>query len=545
MLLERFRKRLRPHARSLAVVAGVAGGLYLAGTYLLDRLKDIQAKVTEERASRESLRRRFLQNQEDCTFTLLALLPTLSAQILEEMDVEDLTHQLQQLSKPKPEIAITSSSTVAMEDSIVSLASTESSSDVELLSSSSSSSSSAPPAPPAPASSTTTTTTSSGEEVEAEGEGEKTGEVGVGEAEGEPKEVGRTQSDVGASWSSEFQEMDKGKENLSESQQSVLSIASTVESSTVSSPPAAPLPPSAATLLAPPKTKMQLWNELKLLTFTRTLTALYTLTLLTLQTRIQLNLLGRHSYVRSVKELETTLGLGEGPQGEGEVSPEDEMVYLSFSWWLMNVGWREVAERVERAVKEVMGPVSLKKTLNQTEFEALLLEIRRKVEFDLGGDSIPRPHSFLPHLLPPTPSTLAHLLQQTHLNALPSSPTAPIRLLLSETSTYLSSPSFESCLSSSLAHAFGSLVDALGERRMLGGVTVDQQGGRFEEIVETKPKRLAEVLAEVAKFGRESLEDGGMLGGGNRVVDSLADLPELASFSAVVYSSYLGLDEGF
>lgn len=60
---------------------------------------------------------------------------------------------------------------------------------------------------------------------------------------------------------------------------------------------------------------------------------------------------------------------------------------------------------------------------------------------------------------------------------------------------------------------------------MLGGVTVDQQGGRFEEIVETKPKRLAEVLAEVAKFGRESLEDGGMLGGGNRVVDVSLTFP--------------------
>ena len=55
--------------------------------------------------------------------------------------------------------------------------------------------------------------------------------------------------------------------------------------------------------------------------------------------------------------------MGDGPgekeargNEEGEVSPEDEMVYLSFSWWLMNVGWREVRERVERAVREVLGP---------------------------------------------------------------------------------------------------------------------------------------------------------------------------------------------
>lgn len=163
----------------------------------------------------------------------------------------------------------------------------------------------------------------------------------------------------------------------------------------------------------------------------------------------------------------------------------------------------------------------MKKVLTRADFEALLIEIRRKVEFDLGGDSIPRPHAFLPHLLPTTPATLSHLLNSTSLNPLPDSPTAPIHRLLEETETYLSSPSFTSCLSSSLALAFGSLVDSLLEKGMLGQEGVIQaggEGGRFEEIVETKGKRLAEVLAEVARFGRESLEDGTM-GGGNRVVD--------------------------
>lgn len=42
-----------------------------------------------------SLRRRFRQNQEDCTFVLLAQLPTLSRQLLTELDVEALTAELQ------------------------------------------------------------------------------------------------------------------------------------------------------------------------------------------------------------------------------------------------------------------------------------------------------------------------------------------------------------------------------------------------------------------------------------------------------------------
>lgn len=43
-----------------------------------------------------SLRRRFEQNQTDCTFTVLALLPTATENILEALPVEDLTHELQQ-----------------------------------------------------------------------------------------------------------------------------------------------------------------------------------------------------------------------------------------------------------------------------------------------------------------------------------------------------------------------------------------------------------------------------------------------------------------
>ena len=43
-----------------------------------------------------SLRRKFQQNQEDCTFTVLALLPTAAENILEALPVEQITHELQQ-----------------------------------------------------------------------------------------------------------------------------------------------------------------------------------------------------------------------------------------------------------------------------------------------------------------------------------------------------------------------------------------------------------------------------------------------------------------
>ena len=48
-----------------------------------------------------SLRRRFEQNQEDCTFTVLALLPTATENIVAELETERITFELQQQKAAK------------------------------------------------------------------------------------------------------------------------------------------------------------------------------------------------------------------------------------------------------------------------------------------------------------------------------------------------------------------------------------------------------------------------------------------------------------
>jgi peroxin-3 len=37
----------------------------------------------------------------------------------------------------------------------------------------------------------------------------------------------------------------------------------------------------------------------------------------------------------------------------GEISEEVESKYLTMSWWLLHVGWKDVGERVRRGVEEV------------------------------------------------------------------------------------------------------------------------------------------------------------------------------------------------
>jgi len=125
------------------------------------------------------------------------------------------------------------------------------------------------------------------------------------------------------------------------------------------------------------------------LAVTRTLTVLYSITLLTIFTNIQLSILGRYKYIQSVIQLERDedarsrrqyefslssvlfpslvdsthprdiealsgqqTGLEEGIWREG-VDAETERKYLMLSWWILNVGWKDVGERVRRGVEEV------------------------------------------------------------------------------------------------------------------------------------------------------------------------------------------------
>jgi peroxin-3 len=54
--------------------------------------------------------------------------------------------------------------------------------------------------------------------------------------------------------------------------------------------------------------------------------------------------------------------------------------YLTFSWWLLHRGWRDVMEKVEAAVKEVFGPFNPREDVSLTKLSQLVLEVRKKVE---------------------------------------------------------------------------------------------------------------------------------------------------------------------
>lgn len=97
---------------------------------------------------------------------------------------------------------------------------------------------------------------------------------------------------------------------------------------------------------------------------TRAFTLLYTLSLLTLLTRIQLNLLGRRNYLASVVSLASPPPADSSSRINLENNDDDNFEqaygndfetnrrYLSLSWWLLHRGCIDMIEKVRVAVKD-------------------------------------------------------------------------------------------------------------------------------------------------------------------------------------------------
>lgn len=525
--------------------AGVVGGLYLVGQFAATRVADIRDSVLEKRVARENMRKRFQQNRQDISFTIMTYMPLLSKHILDEMDVEALTTELQSLSRAAKAPRI--SRAVVREqpppphrqqspraDSLESSAELVRSSDARSETSSVSYLSMSPrPEAPQLADSMTESLPLPGHTPQSL----EASSISIIESQGSP-----------SASSTRFVEP------------KAVPPESVISSSAVSSNGDSVIDLSASQQNSSSKSKAELWREVKMLTVTRTLTVLYSITLLTIFTNIQLSLLGRYKYIQSVMQLERDedarsrrqyelslssvlfpslvdsalsrdiealfgqqTGLEEGIWREG-VDAETERKYLMLSWWILNVGWKDVGERVRRGVEEVFEGVSLKDKINVLELHRLMSDVRRRVEHEITFEGTERKINFLSTLLPPTSSALSHLLTRGGFPPAHNDTHEPAFMaLLEETRDLLTSSNFALVLEHALDRATSLLFDGLSQN-----VFVAQEGEEGEVRLRT-----ASVMPGLVRWSSLALN-----GLPNELVDCLTDLYEMESFAAIIYSDY-------
>lgn len=416
-MISATRRWFRRNRGGIAIAAGVVGATYLAGQYVIGKISEARERFASDRLAREkytgprhpicsesltrhSLRRRFEQNQSDCTFTVLALLPNLTENILDALRVEQLTNELQQKKA------------------------------------------------------------------------ERLARLG---GDGTPSD-----------FSSGPPSIRDGADTASLSSFQSSSYLHTSQLAESESGPARPR-----------KTKAQLWNEIKIFSITRSFTFLYTLSLLTLLTRIQLNLLGRLNYLSSVISLtrpspperahSISLEDNDGPGSPGGPTFgndfETNRRYLAFTWFLLNKGYANLLSEIQAAVTEVFGAISPTEAITAARLSDLTLQVRQKIEGSTSEER--RSKNWLTYLLPPREEEDDLLIEsgvltppQSHSSTSPPSPNPssapdishqphsslqnphnPLRKLIDETADLIESPTFTRIHTLLLNSLFSHLIE--------------------------------------------------------------------------------------
>ncbi|KAJ2725170.1 peroxin [Coemansia sp. Benny D115] len=286
---------VRRHQRKLVITAGVAGGLYYSGKLLLARITEMQAAAAKQRTAKEGIRRRFDQNQRDCLFTIMSLLPELSEQVLREVDVERLIAELRAIhttATPKP-AAVHGDTTSVSEQSA----------------------------------------------------GEATAHDGA-----------NSDNNV---WS-KGRELADGASGETDS----------VKTADVEEKMQMPEPRR--------RSKVEIWEDIKIQSFARTLIAVYAESLLTMLVHVQLSMVGRTTYLDSVVGKYTAAGPSDvALEGQlvSRLSTSDEQHFLMLSWWFINRGWRQLMALVSDATHHCIGQLSLKERVSHRELGALFSSI--------------------------------------------------------------------------------------------------------------------------------------------------------------------------
>ncbi|KAH9974162.1 Peroxin-3 [Lactifluus volemus] len=508
----------------LVRTAGIVGGLYLLGQYASARMADMSNRILEQRVARENMRKRFQQNIQDISFTVMTYMPLLSKHMLDEMDVEALIAELQSLSRAskmqqsaqvaeerqtvplEPQHSPPAASTVSLESSVELVPSSDAQSET-----SSASFLSVSPQPEVLQSMEPT--------VEAPQPPGRTPQLAEASSLGRQ----RTSSVLSASLLELKAQSESGVSSsvVSGNDDSVLTDLSASQPSSSS------------------RSKAELWREVKMLTVTRTLTVLYSITLLTLLLISNFPSLARlrRQYDLSLPsilsppvdptrlhDIEASLpGSEEGIWREG-IDVETERKFLTLSWWILNVGWKDVGERVRRGVEEVFEGVSLKNKIGVIELHRLISDVRRRVEHEITFEGTERRINFLSTLLPPTSSALSRLLNRGGFPLAHSDTHEPaFTALLEETRELLTSPDFALVLERALDRATSLLIDGLSQNVFVGD---EREEGEVR-------LRTAGVLPGLARWSSLALN-----GLPNELVDCLSDLHEVAGFAAIIYSNY-------
>ncbi|KAI8619727.1 Peroxin-3 [Chytriomyces sp. MP71] len=242
------------------------------------------------------------------------------------------------------------------------------------------------------------------------------------------------------------------------------------------------------------RVKKELWEDLKIASFTRTLSAIYILNFINILSHVQLNIMGRFTYLASVS-----------PSLE-PLSSETQMHFLNFSYFIVHEGMYVYVARVKAAVESVFFGVSVSSELSSEDLAQKIAYIRESVESFVNSTN----ESGLGEFLLPKVGTEDEMLAQAHGVTLSTAfaSNSILRSLVAELRDFVDSLDFGEVMKACLDKSF-SLFEAHLKANLFPAEVDAPEPEKITEITsgEVEPKRvkLASTLPAVSRFAGELL----------------------------------------
>ncbi|KAK4414213.1 Peroxisome biogenesis protein 3-2 [Sesamum alatum] len=254
--------------------------------------------------------------------------------------------------------------------------------------------------------------------------------------------------------------------------------------------------------------KLELWDRLKILSFTKMVSSLWAMNMLSLYIRVQVNILGRHLYIDTARGLGSSHLLDEAEL----IDKNDEQQFLACADYLSNYGLLALISNTEAATMQVLKGKQLKDFFNVTVLHDTIIHILENLMI-MGS-----PHHWVNYLMPEDAGVYKYVAASSSSGSDLSNATK-FELLMGETRSVLSSAEF------------GNIVD-ISLRRLVDIVLEDLSIHCGENNL-TTGMPLARLLPRIAHMGQLLLTESNR----NRYIQIIRSIPEVELFFTLLYSS--------
>uniref|UniRef100_A0A0A9AIJ6 Uncharacterized protein n=1 Tax=Arundo donax TaxID=35708 RepID=A0A0A9AIJ6_ARUDO len=261
-----------------------------------------------------------------------------------------------------------------------------------------------------------------------------------------------------------------------------------------------------------PKEKYDTWEKIKILSFTRTVSSMWTMTLLSLYVRVQVTILGRHLYLDFARGTD-----GAQLQAESDTfNKNGHKDFLATADYLATYSINALIAQMQRAAREVLKEKQLKDPMSMDQVLQTMLQISDMFM------SLCEDNSWINYLVPENANLYAQLVAVSSTGFDDSSLLKDVRKLdqlMSETRIVLASDDFRNIMERSL--------------RKIADVVIEDLAAQIGTPIPPAGLPLAKLLARVAQLSLPLLEEPNK----NKHIQIIRSMPEVELFYTFLYAN--------